>query len=481
MKIFKYTTLACALLFSSCGKSFLEVEAIGQVGTEQIFKDAQGMYDGLIGSYSLVAQFFQSDYTIYGDLRADDVIRVNTSGSNLLLSEYNYTYDQESTGATLNLWSNGYAAINNINNVINAAKVIRSEGRSDVALINAIEAEAHVLRGLMFFALANIYAQHYTYTADASHLGVPIPLVTPKAGEKLPRATMKETYTQIISDLKFAIDTDVWNKTERIYASKDAAKALLSRIYLYMGDYDNAIKYSTEVLSTNKYTLAPASEYKNMFIGTSQRTDFSTINKEIIWQFNLTYRQANFLDIFYFGEGYLGTASPSHVSLFENSDVRKSMLYLDPKSNSYLSLKNAKYDNVTVANAPVTFKVVRSAELLLNRAESYYFKQQYDLAVEDLKAIRARAHDIPSSSVVVSYTSNEDLLEQIRLERRKELGFEGQRIYDIMRYKQSLNRGAACNSSLCTLNYPSDIFILPIPKRELDANDLILPNPIVNN
>lgn len=144
-------------------------------------------------------------------------------------------------------------------------------------------------------------------------------------------------------------------------------------------------------------------------------------------------------------------------------------------------MKNAKYDNVTVANAPVTFKVVRSAELLLNRAESYYFKQQYDLAVEDLKAIRARAHDIPSSSVVVSYTSNEDLLEQIRLERRKELGFEGQRIYDIMRYKQSLNRGAACNSSLCTLNYPSDIFILPIPKRELDANDLILPNPIVNN
>ena len=63
----------------------------------------------------------------------------------------------------------------------------------------------------------------------------------------------------------------------------------------------------------------------------------------------------------------------------------------------------------------------------------------------------------------------------------KELAFEGHRIYDIMRYKSALDRGANCNTGICKLSYPNDLFILPIPKSELDANNLIKPNPTVNN
>lgn len=484
MKIFKYTTLACALLMSSCSTSFLDVEPIGQVGTEQIFTDATGMHDALMGSYSLTAKFFQSEYSIYGDLRADDVSRLSNSTITTLVNEYNYNYDQESTGAPLNLWANGYEAINNINNVINAADAIRASHNTDVNTINSIEAQAHILRGLMFFALSNIYAQHYTYTADASHLGIPIPLSTPKPGEKLGRATMKDTYAQIIADLQFGIDANTTKQSERIYASTEAAKALLSRVYLYMGDYDNAIKYATEIITSSKYKLANAEDYLDMFIGTAQRTDFSTINNEVIWQFNLTTKQeSSFLNVFYYGYGtsYSGVATPAYVDLFEKADIRKSMLQLDPKTGAYISLKYAKKNEVIVANMPITFKVVRLSEMLLNRAEAYCHKQQYDLAAEDLRIIRARAYNTSISSIIVSYTSAADLIAQIKMERRKELGFEGQRIYDIMRYKESLDRGTACTSSVCTVSYPNDIFILPIPKRELDANELIKPNPTVNN
>ncbi|SKB40953.1 SusD family protein [Sphingobacterium nematocida] len=481
MKIIKYTILACALSLSSCGKSFLEVEPIGQLGAEQMFQDVQGMSDALIGSYRLAGDYFESEYSIYGDLRADDVIRNTVTGSNLLLNEYNYSYDQENVGPTLGLWREGYAAINNINNVINAADPIRDKGGVDLARIKMIEGEAHILRGLMFFALSNIYAQHYTYTADASHLGIPIPLVTPKPGVKMSRASMKATYEQIISDLKFGIEALGSTKKERVFASADAAKALLSRIYLYMGDYDNSIKYATEVLDGGKYPLAKPSEYMDMFRATAQRKDFSSINAEVIWQFNLTKLRPNSINIFYFGVESIGAVRPSYIDLFDDQDIRKSMFGFDERSKSYLSLKYAQYDGVVEANVPIVFKVVRSSEMFLNRAEAYFHSKQYDLAVADIKQIRARAYNVSPQSVTISYTSPDELLQQIKLERRKELGFEGQRIFDIMRYKESLDRGTGCTSPVCKLSYPNDLFIMPIPKRELDANDLIIPNPTVNN
>lgn len=481
MKILKYTTLACALLLSSCTKSFLEVESIGNLGTEQLFKDANGMHDALMGSYNLAAKFFQSDYTIYGDLRADNVIRINNAGITLFLNEYNYQYDQESAGATLSLWGNGYAVVNNINNIINSAEAIRASSASDSNVIDAIVAQAHVLRGLMFFALSNVYAQHYTYTADASHLGIPLPLSTPSAGTKIARATIKGTYSQIIADLKFAIDTRWTNQNPRIYASADAAKALLSRIYLYMGDYDNAIFYANEILNTVKYPLTTADKYVDMYLGLSQRTDFNSIDKEVIWQFSLTTRSTNFIDNFFGGVEYLGTVSADFLNAFDNDDVRLRMYPYSDKTKDYRIIKNAKYENVIDANAPVTFKIIRSAELYLNRAEAYYHKKQYDLAAADLKVIRARAYNTAIDATIVSYTSPDDLWLQIKEERRKELGFEGQRIFDIMRYKESLKRGGDCNSPVCTVSYPNDIFILPIPKAELDANELIKPNPTVNN
>ncbi|MNM99317.1 SusD family protein [compost metagenome] len=102
------------------------------------------------------------------------------------------------------------------------------------------------------------------------------------------------------------------------------------------------------------------------------------------------------------------------------------------------------------------------------------------MAIEDLKTVRARALGKNTTEIVVEYTSPNELLELIKLERRKELAFEGQRIYDIMRYKESLDRGAGCNSANCQINYPNDLFILPIPKSELDANKSITPNPTVN-
>ena len=482
MKILKYTILSAAILLSGCGKGFLEVESIGQLGKEQLFTDVNGVRDALYGSYSLTAKFIQSEYGIYGDLRGEDVIRLTTSGDIYMLDEFNYTYNQDNaTGPTTAIWADGYEALNNINNVIEGSEALKA-GRLNNAELVALEkyqGEAKALRATVFLALCNVYAQHYTYTADASHLGIPLPLKTPPPGGKLARATVKETYAQIISDLKASISALDGQTSQRIYASADAARGLLSRVYLYMGDYENAILYANEIINSGKNNLVKADEYLDMFILSSQRFDFNTIKSEVLWQMNLTNLSSRYMSLFYCGANFLGVANESYVNMFENSDVRKSMFYND--NGKFMTLKYDAYAGVVDANWPINFKVIRTAEVILNRAESYFHQQKYDLALADLKTIRARAYDVNASEIVINYNSPAELLTLIKNERRKELGFEGQRIYDITRYKESLNRGGNCTSSTCAVSYPNDIFIMPIPKTELDANDLIIPNPTVNN
>lgn len=295
MKLFKYTFAALCFSLVSCGSSFLEVAPIGQLGKEQLFSNVNGMRDALMGSYSLTSRFFQSQYGIYGDLRGDDVQRSTTSTQNYMLTDYNYNVDEEDgTGGTMAIWSSGYEALNNINNIINSAAGIQPTLNGNLDDFNRYLGQSHIIRGLLFLALANVYAQHYTYTADASHPGIPIPTVTPLPSQNLPRATMKDTYAQIIKDMETGIQyLDNLSPATRIYASSDAARALLSRIYLYMGRYDEAIQYASEVVSKGSYPLVKNADYKDMFIAESQLSDYNSIKSEVIWQLNLNTRSAN--------------------------------------------------------------------------------------------------------------------------------------------------------------------------------------------
>jgi len=248
-----------------------------------------------------------------------------------------------------------------------------------------------------------------------------------------------------------------------------------------MTDYANAIKYASEIIDSKKNQLATAAEYKEMFIGDAQRTDFSSINSEVIWQLNLLELKANYMSSFYGSDVYQAVAKKSFVDLFADNDVRKTLFEVATNNNDFKILKNSAKPTTSNLNWPINFKVIRAAEVILNRAESYYHIKEYDRAVADLKTIQARALNTTVENISVNYTTPEELFELIKVERRKELGFESHRIYDITRYKESLNRGTDCNSGRCSISYPSDIFIMPIPRRELDVNNLIIPNPTVNN
>lgn len=467
------------LIISSC-KSFLDIEPVGSLTGEKLFANVEGYTSAMVGSYSLFAKYHLSQYGLYGDLRGDNVLLNQILGGGVI-AEYNYESDPAGNlGAVRLIWQNIYETLNNVNNVIESRAGLLEAFPASKANIDRIYGEALVLRAMCFFDLANIYSQTYSYTTDGSHLGIPLFTKTPLAGVPSTRASMKETYARIITDLKEAqtVLSVRSNSISKIYVSADAATALLSRVYLYMQDWDAVIGLLENPSLKSKYPLVSSADYLNMFMGAAQRTDPTLISSEVIWQLNLSTNSPTYLtEIFSNPESFYVYPHATYRALFENADVRSQQFRVNPRNTSmFYTLKYGKADDVVAANWPINFKMFRSAEIYLNLAEAYYHKQQYELAANQVKVVRARAYNVAPADITLSSSDPAALLQQIKLERRKELGFENQRIFDIMRYKENLNR-TECNSNTCTLIYPDNKFVLPIPEMEILANPSIIQNP----
>jgi hypothetical protein len=118
-------------------------------------------------------------------------------------------------------------------------------------------------------------------------------------------------------------------------------------------------------------------------------------------------------------------------------------------------------------------KVIRLAEIYLIRAEARaYLGTNISGAQQDLDKVRQRA--LPSAPNVTA--TGQALKDEIMLERRLELCFEGQRLWDLMRKKEDIVR-TQCTGSICFIPYDDDTNILPIPQVETDVNPNITPNP----
>lgn len=164
-------------------------------------------------------------------------------------------------------WDFGYKAVAQASNVINILEDI-----NDPKFANN-EGECYYVRGMMYFYLCRAFGRPY-YQAPDKNLGVPIINGTPDEGEidhlQLPdRSTVKDTYRQAINDLEKA-EKLLTNDRGPAYASKEAAQAMLSRVYLYMsGTYENPNKvyadsakwYADAVINSGKYSLVNREDY----------------------------------------------------------------------------------------------------------------------------------------------------------------------------------------------------------------------------
>lgn len=258
-KITIYSILAAVLLFTACDIDRLPY---GSMPDESIKNDPGASLNTLLtGTYSQLKGWSDVMHRC-GEYAGDNIMIRGTSTD----AFYEFiSYSRTPNNYRLQtFWDNSYKVIAQSSNIITMIE----EGQSPE--IDSQIGEAYFLRGMMYYYLVRAYGRPFAQNPD-HNLGVPIVNGTPDDvfGEMPDRSTVRETYEQAIADLEKAASLITVNRGSA-YASEMAAKALLSRIYLYMsGTYDNpnvqyaelAERYADEVIASGEYELLPREEF----------------------------------------------------------------------------------------------------------------------------------------------------------------------------------------------------------------------------
>lgn len=497
------TALVCAITFTGCIK---DVTPSDSITTGTLTSTTEGLTNAVNGAYALfkdhvefngtaddnnmyLRQFFQ-----LSDFAGDDIVCAQVTEDPLFYS-FSLNHSPTQTNARY-FWYISYKIINDCNTVIEAVEANQTDDPTRKQLLG----ECYFLRAFADFNLVRLFAR--PYTQDKTAPGIILRTSTSDPAQKA-RATVEETYNQIIADAQKA--ADLMDQSRGVtYASKEAAWALLSRAYLYMNDNQNAGDYATKVISSGKFTLASATEFPEMFANAMQSSEtifcIAFTAKEDYGKFgsiaSMVYSDGNSG----WGEEY---ASPSIRALMSDhpEDVRWNYIVPLKDSNGDIQTKNGipvyyitKFsfqDGSPTLSSPIMFRL---AEMYLNRAEANAKSGNTKTALDDVDAIRKK-RGLQASLYNGNVPAGSTALEVVLNERRIELAFEAQRTYDVYRNNMAMNRTywgyhlpglkeTDIDLSKEPAGYPNEIVqpgdprvIYYIPIDEVQSNPLCVQNP----
>lgn len=467
-KIILGTALLTAVVSLSSCNGFLEEEPVLSQSNELTLSTYEGLNSAGAALYSMMqsASWYDGQFILQSELRAGNAKNpVSLPGSGRYRGDTQWNYTASSTSS---LWSYAYYTISWANNIIN-----NLEGKSEPNVTQQdwdnLKAEALFMRALCHFDLVITYAQPYTYQPQS--LGVPVVLVT-ENGQPA-RNTVQEVYDQVVADLKEAegLISDNFIRSDASDAaamvSKQAIQALLSRVYLYMGEWQNSADYATKVINSGKYSLVGASDYLEMWSAQTAPKGGEIIFEVFGSQKNEYWDESGWTHLPYItGMGEEGSedicATQDLVDLYEAGDVRLQLFYKNENDNMISKYYGKEGGIPRQVNVPI----LRLAEMYLNRAEAISKGASISgtSARGDLEAIaNKRGATVPATFDVFD-------------ERRKELMFEGHIVYDYARSQKALTRTDFDGVNNKDVPFPNYRWAMPIPKREMDAN----PNMVQN-
>lgn len=492
--------MGCAILaasLSSCVNDWLDVAPSDGTDADAALTSSSdlaavrtGMYAALKGNSNLV-DYYGQQFFVYGDVHAgDDYQYNNIGGSNRASFYYDMTYQTASEFSSSTVaWKSPYIVIGRANRIIAAAEGgALSDAAEAKATIDQYAAEAKVLRALAHFDLVRIYGKPYTEDQGAS-LGVPLVTEVLESNAKPARSTVAEVYTQVVKDLTEAISSNALaTETEPGYVSVWGAKAILSRVYLNMGDYANALSVAEDIIKNSGAALWTRDQYfKAWDASTPNESEFlfrlnvagSTDNNDLNGIGNLQQR-----------EGYKEmVATKKFVDMLTSDpkDVRNDMFLpataakeVATYGTNKVFLNKLRGQGGNLRNVTIV-PIIRLSEVYLTAAECAFRKNDKTKAVEYLNdLVKNRTTTEASLATVDNIT-----LERILIERRKELIGEGQRYFDalrnnetITRYTSEADKGWHKTLSKEAQSFDRDYFkaIAAIPQAEINANPNIKQN-----
>lgn len=496
--------MGCAILaasLSSCVNDWLDVAPSDGTDADAALTSSSdldaartGMYKALKGNSSLV-DYYGMQFFVYGDVHAGDDYQYNNIGGSNRASFYydmNYQTASEFTSSTSSstvTWKSPYIVIGRANRIIAAAEGgALSDAAEAKATIDQYAAEAKVLRALAHFDLVRIYGKPYTEDQGAS-LGVPLVTEVLESNAKPARSTVAEVYTQVVKDLTEAISSNALaTETEPGYVSVWGAKAILSRVYLNMGDYANALSVAEDIIKKSGAALWTRDQYlKAWDAGTPNESEFlfrlnvsgSTDNNDLNGIGNLQGK-----------DGYKEmVATKKFVDMLsaDANDVRNDM-FLPATADKEVAafgtnkvyLNKLRGQGGNLRNVTI-IPIIRLSEVYLTAAECAFRTNDKAKAVEYLNVLVKNR----TTSASALATESDITLDRILIERRKELIGEGQRYFDalrnnetITRYTSEADKGWHKTLSKEAQSFDRDYFkaIAAIPQAEINANPNIKQN-----
>lgn len=250
------STLGLTLALAGCDLDVKMYDGVSaeDISNRNIFEVSQGSYRLLKNDNGIVQAgvFFWN----YG---SDDLSWAGTS-TDVKFKLYDYTRDASST-TTEYAWELGYRTIGNCNLVIEMVQALGNARNNEHTVAMG---ENYYLRALCYFLLVNEFAQPYSNN-PTQNPGLPLKLDSNSENLPQTRSTVAEIYDQIVSDLKDAITYMTlpagMSPKKNIYATKEAAEALLARVYLYMENYDEAYKMADSVIKSGRFELEKGERY----------------------------------------------------------------------------------------------------------------------------------------------------------------------------------------------------------------------------
>ncbi len=481
--------MAISLSVLSCQEDDITYRPLNAVNEATVLKTVTDFQNAIRGSYIYMRDGYGygGEFLIDTEVMTDNLI-YNPGGRGTNLDGFRWLSTANS--AHFDYFESAYRPSEIASKVINNLAVLAPSSER-----NNIEGEARFIRALTHFDLVRSYSKIPTQSPDANgSLGMYY-LTTFEPFARPSRPTVEATYANIINDLILAKDLiSTSNSVTAGRASLSAVDGLLSRVYLYMGDYPNAALYGQKALDNATGTMAtitgpvppPVVPPTPPATATPPETDFVKIWDDqsvngILFKLVIQDVDNVIAGTVYFQGGANARKSEYVVSkelmdLYKDTDIRKKAYIANSKYAGKFYNHIIKYDGRPGGTANIIdIKIIRMEEVLLNKAEAEYRVNGGGLATLDMLRSKRYTDFTPGTE------TGQALLDAILLERRLELAFEMDRFFTLKRLGMDMTRSTTDGQYSDGTGVPANVtFIaagdyrwqMPIPKyyRELNSN-----------
>lgn len=464
-----------AAMFASCKKQ-VDLQPTDVVPIENVFQNLNDINLGVNGVYGS----WSARRSVYISSVISDEVRQGTGGEyrgvGAILYRWEHTSDAQDwrDGETGGVWTNMYTVIDRANRVLEFIDEIPTNNQSEVDLKARYKGELLALRAFAHFELLRNYAP-FPFDAAAPGVVYQSEYVKNPGSYKPSRISSGEVMSKIEADLEQAKTMIPANFTDIGRVTRNAVFAMHARAALYARKWDVAATNATTVI--NVQPLTARANYAALWQTRTLPTNQST---EVIWKLNVTAANlGNAIGSLYQDANSALQLAPAQKllnSYDQANDVRFSTFFRTAPRNLI-----AKYGVITALPTSENFqydiKMLRTSEMYLIRAEARAELNDLIGAATDIFALRTQRI---TGAILPVYPTKQAAIDDIYLERYRELAYEGHRYYDLKRRGLPIVRDLSDvvgNTAIQTLQPSNPKYLLPIPQQEVFANPDIGQNP----